>query len=115
MNKLNKRLIISLITGALLGVICIIGGTARAGGFKGNEFFIMGMWYNRVIMGLVLGLAAELKLTSGSANRYVRGALLGFAVSLAFFLSTGMRDVPALFAGVLYGIIIEFAAYRFAG
>ena len=62
MNNLNKRLIISLITGALLGVICIIGGTVRAGGFIGNEFYIIGMWYNRIIIGLVLGLAVDLKL-----------------------------------------------------
>jgi len=113
MKKLKKRLIISLTTGALLGVICIIGGTIRAGGFKGNEFYIIGMWYNRIIIGLVLGLAAELKLVSNPANRYARGALLGLVVSLAFFISTGMRDIPALIAGILYGIIIEFVAYRF--
>ena len=112
MDKRNQRLVVSLVTGALLGVICIIGGTIRAGGFKGNEFFIIGMWYNRVILGLVLGLAGELKLVSGTANRYARGALLGLLVSLAFFLSTGARDFPALLAGIIYGVIIEFAARR---
>lgn len=112
MNTLGKRLAVSLITGALLGVVCIIGGTVRTGGFSGNEFFILGMWYNRLIVGLVLGLAGELKLVSGNTNRYLRGALLGLFISLAFFMSTGARDVPALLAGIVYGVIIEFVLHR---
>jgi len=108
-----KRLWVSLASGAVLGIICVIGGTIRAGGFMGNEFYILGMWYNRVIIGLVIGLAGSLRLISGAANRYLRGALLGMLVSLAFFLSTGLRDPIAFFAGIVYGLIIEFVTQRF--
>ncbi|MBN1485775.1 MAG: hypothetical protein JXA37_13760 [Chloroflexia bacterium] len=109
-----KRLWVCIISGAVLGIICVIGGTLRAGGFSGNEFYIVGMWYNRVIMGLVIGLAGSLRLTGEPANRYLRGALLGLLVSLAFFLSTGLRDPMAFFAGIVYGLIIEFVAQRLA-
>ena len=103
-----KRLGLSLLSGALLGVICIIGGSARAGGFSGNEWYIIGMWYNRVIIGLVIGLAGNLVLVKNKFNPYLRGALLGLLVSSAFFLTSGLRDTTAFLAGILYGIIIEF-------
>ncbi|MGA1795473.1 MAG: hypothetical protein ACMUIL_06375 [bacterium] len=109
----KKRLTISVVTGAVLGVICIIGGSVRAGGFAGRGLYLFAMWYNRVIMGLIIGLAGGWRIVNGSLNRYIRGALLGLLVSLAFFLSTGMRDIVAFFAGIVYGVIIEFAARRY--
>jgi len=110
---LKKRLTISVVTGAVLGVICIIGGSVRAGGLAGNGLYLFAMWYNRVIMGLIIGLAGGWTIVNGPLNRYVRGGLLGFLVSAAFFLSTGMRDIVVLVAGFVYGFIIEFAARRY--
>ena len=107
-----KRLLISLLCGALLGVICIIGGTQRTGGFAGNEYYIIGMWYNRVIIGLVIGLAGNLVLLKNKFNPYLRGALLGLLVSAAFYLTSGLRDITAFLAGILYGVIIEFVLSR---
>jgi hypothetical protein len=104
----KKRLKISVVAGALLGVFCVIGGSVRAGGLAGNESFLFAMWYNRVIIGLTIGLAGQWRLVNGARNRYVRGALLGLLVSSAFFLSTEMRDTIAFFAGIVYGVIIEF-------
>ena len=109
LNK--KRLLVSLVSGAILGVICIIGGSVRAGGFAGNELYLIGMWYNRVIIGLVIGLADKMILVNKSWNRYLRGALIGLVVSLAFSLPTGFRDMPAFLAGIVYGVIIEYAAW----
>ena len=109
---MKKRLFVSMITGAVLGVICIIGGSMRAGGFAGNLSYLAGMWYNRVIIGLVVGLGGQLQVIRGAANRYLRGALLGLVVSFAFFLSTGFRDPVAFVAGILYGVIVEFVARR---
>ena len=110
---MNKRLLTSLITGAFLGIICVVGGSIRARGLIGNEIYLAAMWYNRVIIGLVIGLAGSWKIIRGPLNRYVRGALLGLVVSTAFFLSTGMRDIIAFIAGIVYGIITEYVAYRF--
>ncbi|MBN2374429.1 hypothetical protein JXL19_11650 [bacterium] len=110
---LKKRIITALITGAFLGLICIIGGGLRAGGFTGNGLYLFAMWYNRLIMGLVIGLAGDWKIINSVLNRYVRGGLLGFVISSAFFLSTGMQDTVAFLAGIVYGVIIEYTARRY--
>ena len=39
---MNKKLMISAIAGAVLGVICIIGGNVRVGGFAGNAIMAIG-------------------------------------------------------------------------
>ncbi len=111
---MKKRLMISVGAGAVLGVFCIIGGSVRAGGLAGNELYVLAMWYNRVIIGLVIGLAGQWQLMSGPWNRYIRGGLLGFLVSAAFFLSTELQDGIAFFAGIVYGLIIEYVAQRYA-
>ena len=111
-----KRLSISIIVGALLGVLCIIGvGSRIPGGYLPNIVFLIGMWYNRVIMGIVIGLAGDLRIlksekASNLGNALVRGLIFGFLVSSAIFLSTEFRDVLAFFAGIAYGIIIDGVA-----
>lgn len=91
----------SLISGGLLGIICIIGGGIRMG-YSGNGLYLFALWYNRLLMGAVIGLA---KIPSGR-NGLITGAILGFFVSLAFYLSTGMTDTVSFLAGIVYGIII---------
>ena len=118
MNR--KRLGIALLSGALLGILCIIGVGARIpGGYLPNIVFLIGMWYNRVIMGLVIGLADEIVLIKGEnsrmwANAIVRGLLFGVLVSAAIFVSTEFRDLPSLFAGIAYGVIIDLVATAFS-
>jgi hypothetical protein len=73
------------------------------------------MWYNRVIMGLVIGLADEIVIIKGEnsrmwTNAIIRGLLLGLIVSAAIFLSTEFRDIPSFFAGIIYGIIIDLVS-----
>lgn len=73
------------------------------------------MWYNRVIMGMLIGFAGGMTLIKGSTeknlrNAIVRGLLFGILVSFAIFISTEFRDVPALFAGFAYGPIIDLVA-----
>ncbi len=109
-----RRLGVSLISGAVLGIVCILGIGLRSGGFAGKGLFLLAMWYNRLIMGLVIGLADGLRFTEGSGNRYARGAILGLAVSLAIFLSTELRDVTSFLAGIVYGMVIEYVAARYA-
>ena len=111
-----KRLSIAILVGALLGILCIIGvGTRIPGGYFANAVFLIGMWYNRVIMGLVIGLAGELVIVRGEkrrmwANAVVRGLIFGLVISSAIFLSTEFRDLPAFFAGIAYGLIIDLVA-----
>ena len=103
-----KRINLSIILGMILGVFCIIGVGTRIS-FNGNEVFFFGMWYNRVIMGLIIGLAGRLKF-----NLYLRGSFLGLIISLAFFLSANFRDVPGFFAGIFYGVIIDVFASKYS-
>lgn len=110
--KLDKRMQRCLTTGAVLGVFCIVGGGWRMGGYLSNWLLLLAIWYNRVLMGLVIGLAGRWKLASGAANWILRGALLGLLVSFGNYLSTGLSDPVTFVAGIFYGVIIEYVARR---
>ena len=111
-----RRIGIATLVGALLGVLCIIGvGTRIAGGIENNIIFLIGMWYNRVIMGLLIGFAGDLTILKSDseknlANAVIRGLIFGILVSSAIFLSTEFRDFPGLLAGFAYGPIIDVIA-----
>lgn len=110
-----KRIGIGLLTGAVLGVICIIGVGTRLG-FSGNILYLLGMWYNRVVMGLIVGLSDEIFLVeeNNNYNIILRGAIIGLVVTTAIFLSTSFRDIPSFFAGISYGIVIDFVSTFYA-
>lgn len=105
---MNKKLKVSIITGALLGVICIIGGGIRMG-YSGNELYLFALWYNRLIMGILIGLTA----VKPGLNGLIKGGFLGLIVSLAFYLSTGMTDLVSFLAGIVYGVIIAVVARKY--
>lgn len=109
----RKRLVVALVCGALLGILCIIGVGSRFG-FLGNEVFILANWYNRVVMGLVVGLAGGLTVVESKFNPVVRGLILGFMVSLGLFLSSGLRDPLGFMAGIAYGVIIDYIASKYS-
>ena len=107
----QKRIVIAVMTGAILGILCIIGVGTRIG-FSGNLVYLIGMWYNRVIMGMMIGLSGDIVLLDKDSkqNSLLRGTLLGILVSTAIFLSTTFRDIPSFFAGIAYGIIIDYVS-----
>ena len=107
----KKRIVLGLLSGAILGILCIIGVGIRVG-FSGNLVYLIGMWYNRVIMGLVIGLSGEILIIENKLkqNSILRGALFGFVVTSAIFLSTSFRDIPSFLVGVVYGIIIDYVS-----
>ncbi|SRR6056297_2254608 len=107
MNK--KRMIISLIAGAVLGVFCIIGASVRTGG-EASTYMLFSLWYNRIIIGLVIGFASKKKELG---KILIRGAVLGLVVSFSYYASTGFTDIVSFIAGIIYGMIIEYAAFRF--
>lgn len=109
LNK--KRLIISLLIGGILGIFCIVGVGNRIG--YEHSIFLMAMWYNRVVMGLMIGLAEDIQIIKGTKNVLLRGALLGLIVSSAIFLISEFRDIPSFFAGIIYGVIIDFVASKY--
>lgn len=111
-----RRIGIATLSGALLGILCIIGVGARIpGGYLPNMVFLIGMWYNRVIMGMLIGFAGDVNLFASAsenrlANAALRGLIFGILVSSAIFLSTEFRDLLSLFAGFAYGPIIDLVS-----
>lgn len=105
----TKRMAACVASGAILGVVCIVGALIRSG-FQSEFYYLFSLWYNRLVMGLLIGAAWKtLKLPKAIA----RGAILGLIVSFAFYSSTGFKDIVSFLAGIVYGIIIEYVAYRF--
>lgn len=93
----------SLIGGVLLGIVCVVGAYVRSG-FSATPIFVFSLWYNRVILGLVIG--APWNKTSRK-NAILRGALLGLLVSFAFYSTSGFVDPVSFGAGIVYGVILE--------
>jgi len=111
--KNKRRVIIGVIAGALLGILCIVGVGWRIG-FEGNEMFLFAMWYNRVVMGLLIGLAYDMKLIKSDKNFIVRGLVLGLVVTSAITFTSEFGDWPSFFAGLAYGPIIDGVATKFS-
>ncbi len=100
---MNQRLVFGLGLGAILGIVCILGASLRMPG-ELSAIYLFSFWFNRLLMGLVIGLFSKPKtITIG----LLRGVLLGAFVSFAFYSATEFRDLMGFLAGVVYGIIIE--------
>ena len=107
----TRRMLVCIIAGALLGILCIVGAQIRSG-FAHDASYLFSFWFNRLLLGVVIGLAW------GKLNTLQvlgRGALLGLLVSFAFYSSTGFKDVVGFMAGIGYGVIIEYAALMLGG
>ena len=106
--QFSKRMKVSLLAGAALGVVCIIGALIRSGGSSGAGF-LFALWFNRLLMGMVIGLMEDIKETP---RLILRGAVTGLIVSFAFYSADGFGDAVSFLAGIVYGVIIELAARR---
>lgn len=101
---MSRRMKTSLIGGALLGVVCVIGAYVRSGN-TASPGFVFSLWYNRVILGLVVG--APWRRTDRTWS-ILRGALFGLLISFAFYSSTSFQDPVSFAAGIGYGVILEW-------
>jgi len=106
---LTKRMKACIASGAVLGVFCIVGAYVRSA-FQSDASFLFALWYNRLVMGLLIGLAGG---NLGWPKVIGRGALFGLIVSFAFYSSTGFNDIVSFLAGIVYGIIIEYIAFKY--
>jgi len=105
----KKRLIISLIMGSILGIVCIIGAQLRSG-FEKDAMYLFAFWYNRLLMGIIIGLLSSISIRKA----LIRGFIIGLIVSFAFYSATGFSDIIGFIAGLFYGVIIEYIAYIFS-
>lgn len=73
-----------------------------------SRYMLFSLWFNRVIMGIVIGaLWGEVSLPKSLP----RGAILGTIVSFGYFISTGFTDRVAFLPGLMQGMIMEFIVY----
>ena len=101
---MNKRMKVSLIGGVLLGLLCVAGAYIRSG-FTASPNFVFSLWYNRVLLGLIVGAPWQ-KRSRGKA--LLRGGILGLLVSFAFYTTSGFQDPVSFVAGIVYGVILEW-------
>lgn len=109
---MNKRLKISLWLGAGLGLVCIFGVGFRLG-FFGNEMFLFGVWLNRLILGLVIGLAGNIYFVKSKLNPVLRGLFFGFLISFSLLAATDFKDIIGFVPGIFYGLIIDVIASKY--
>lgn len=107
MLDFQKRLLFSLLTAALLGLICVLVANLRFGP-AASFAFLFSLWFNRLLMGLVIG--APWPQTSLSWT-LLRGAGLGIFVSFAFFSFTAFTDWISFLPGLFQGMIIAGVGY----
>ncbi len=112
-----RRIGISTIMGALLGVLCIIGVGGRIpGGIEGNMIYLIGIWYNRLIMGVLIGFSGGWTILKSDnpknlGNALIRGIIFGILVSTAtLFHTPTITDYLGMLAGYAYGPIIDLIA-----
>jgi hypothetical protein len=106
---MNRRALMGLILGAVLGVFCIFGVNFRMGD-QVTGLFLFATWFNRVVMGLMIGFytPASKKLSTAA----IRGGLLGLIVSFSLYSATDFLDTPGFIAGIVYGVIIDISATK---
>jgi len=69
---------------------------------------------NRIVIGLVVGLASSYIIKDNLKNILLRGGGLGLIVSGSFYLATNFYDTPGFFLGIIYGMIIDYIATKYA-
>ncbi len=101
---MNKRAVLGLIIGTVLGLLCVLGISFRIGD-EVTGLFLFATWLNRVVMGLMIGFYTP--TSSKLESSVFRGALLGFIVSFSLYSATDFIDTLGFVAGIVYGIIID--------
>ena len=65
-------------------------------------------------MGLIVGLSKDVNFIGNKKyNTVIRGFIIGLLVTTAILLSTNFRDIPSYFAGLAYGVIIDYVATKY--
>jgi len=113
----TKRLIIGIVMGAILGIFCIIGVSLRLPDpvYPNATVYLLGAWYNRVVMGALIGLAGGIKIYKSEdhiLNSILRGALIGAFVSVGFAFLGQAFTITYFFAGIFFGLLNDFITTR---
>ena len=104
---MKQRMIITLVTGALLGVFCIVGAQTRTVETL-MGWYLFAFWFNRFLMGFVFGLLPSSK---DHLILVSRGVLIGLLISFSFYAATEYFDLLGFLVGAFYGLVIEYVVY----
>jgi hypothetical protein len=107
---MNKRMVIGLLSGAVLGIFCIFGVKFRMGD-QVDGIFLFATWFNRVIMGLMIGFYSP--ISNRIMHSVLRGALLGLLVSFSLYVATDFLDFTGFIAGIFWGVIIDIICTKY--
>lgn len=115
-----KRLIISTVTGALLGIVCIIGVGLRIfeGDYLGNIVYLLGIWMSRLVLGILIGFVEDFTILPGMGwkkwvNVSIRGIFFGLLLSVTVLLLDPYFNYTTFAAGIAYGLITDLVATFF--
>jgi hypothetical protein len=111
-----NRMISALILGAIFGLFCAWAtSTAPIPKEWLTLEFLIYIWYNRLILGFVIGFAENINfIKSRYSNAIIRGAIIGTIISVILVIIPGLAAISYLFAGTIYGIIIDVIATKFS-
>lgn len=109
----TKRLAIALVVGMLAGIFCAYGTSmANVPGLVVDFGLLAMIFYNRLLIGLVVGLAGSIVLVKGKMlNAALRGVILGALVSIGISFYGG-GEILILF-GMIYGLVADVLATKF--
>ncbi|MHA1270958.1 MAG: hypothetical protein ACTSPY_14285 [Candidatus Helarchaeota archaeon] len=106
-----KRLFYSILLGVIFGAICATGVyflIPETTLIPNRYLYIAGAFYNRIIMGSLIGFAEELKLIKNkndTFNSIIRGAILGIFVSVGFGLLQAYTNINFFIMGIIFGLL----------
>ena len=106
MNK--NRFQRALITAVIFGILCVLSFVIRFG-YKNNFVYLLALFYNRLLIGIIIGLLP----TKKGLIVLFRGLILGFLVGLGLDLSSGFADIVALIGGGVTGIFVDAVASKY--
>ena len=117
MEIITKRLIVGTVLGAILGIFCVIGVSLRLPNpvYPNATVYLIGAWYNRVVMGSLIGLAGGIKLYKNEdniLNSIIRGAIIGAFVSVSFSFLSQAIELTYFFAGIVWGLVNDLITTR---
>jgi len=111
----GKRMLVSLLLASFFGAGCAYGtSTAQIPGFTVTMPYLETIFYARLLMGVIIGLAGGVVLLKGAVkNAAVRGAIIGAVCSISISFYGGAAIFIA--AGIVYGIITDVVATKLSG
>ena len=107
---MNKRAIIGMLSGGILGVLCVLGVYIRIGN-QVTFSLLFAIWLNRTIMGMLIGFYSP--NSNGIIPAVFRGAFFGLIVGLSLHAATDFLDSTGFIAGIVYGIITDVICTKY--